>query len=236
MQIRLWQHEEDAIVYDGEQIEAPATAMFDPEWWRSQGLTVGSFSGRGQVHVVLRGQTRWVLRRYRRGGLVGKLIDCSYVWTGLAKTRPWREWYLLAELRQRGLPVPRPVAARVVRQGLRYHGDILSELIDDTRPLSQLLREGALPAEEWAQLGRLIRRFHDQRVHHPDLNASNILRAGGGGYFLVDFDRGSLDADAALLDKDLRRLRRSLDKERAKHADFRFEAPDWQSFRAGYNG
>lgn len=236
MQIRLWQHEEDAIVYDAGQIEAPGTELFDPDWWHLQGLTVGSFSGRGQVHVVRRGQMRWVLRRYRRGGLVGKLIDYSYVWTGLAATRPWREWHLLAELHDRGLPVPRPVAAHVARQGLRYHGSILSELIDDTRPLSLLLREAALPAADWALLGRTIRSFHDQRVHHPDLNASNILRAGGGAFFLVDFDRGSLDADAALLDKDLRRLRRSLDKQRAKHADFRFEEPDWQSFLAGYTG
>lgn len=234
MQIRLWQHEEDAIVYDAGQIETPGTELFDPEWWRSQGLTVGSFSGRGKVHVVRRGLTRWVLRRYRRGGLVGKLIDDSYVWTGLAATRPWREWHLLADLHQRGLPVPRPVAAHVARQGLRYSGDILSELIDDARPLSQLLRETALPASEWSLLGRTVRRFHDQRVHHPDLNASNILRASDGAYFLVDFDRGSLDADAALLDKDLRRLRRSLDKEHGKHEDFRFEERDWQSFLSGY--
>src|SRR4029453_11025308 len=63
---------------------------------------------------------RWVLRHYRRGGLIAKLSQDSYLWTGAARTRSFAEWRLLAELRRRGLRVPAPIAARYVRGLFTY--------------------------------------------------------------------------------------------------------------------
>lgn len=235
MQIRVWQREHDFIVYDGERIDDPSPSLFDVAWWQEQGLTGDRFSGRGAVHVVRHDDQRWVLRQYRRGGLVGRVVDHSYVWTGLAQTRPWREWHLLAELHGAGLPVPRPVAAYVSRNGMRYSGHILSELIEGVTPLLELLRREKLGTAAWSRLGRTMRHFHRAHVHHPDLNISNVLVQDDGRYFLVDFDRGRLHAGTAVLQADIRRLRRSLDKHRAKTAPIHFEEADWRAFIEGYS-
>lgn len=235
MQIRFWQREHDFIVYDGDQIDEPSTDLFNSSWWSAQGLTLNRFRGRGEVDVVRHGEAKWVLRRFRRGGMVGRMVDQSYVWTGLAQTRPWREWHMLAELHAAGLPVPRPVAARVSRSGLRYTGDILSELIVDAAPLHEVLRGQSLAPAAWSRLGRTIRHFHRARVHHPDLNASNVLLHTDGGFFLVDFDRGRLHAGNSVLQSDIRRFRRSLDKHRARTDTFAFGEADWRAFIEGYS-
>lgn len=235
MQIRFWQREHDFIVYDGERIDDPSPQLFDAAWWEQQGLTVDRFSGRGTVDVVRCGEQRWVLRQFRRGGLVGRLVDHSYVWTGLAKTRPWREWNLLAELHSAGLPVAEPVAAYVSRKGMQYTGFILSALIEHATPLLQLLQRDRLGTAAWSRLGRTIRHFHRAHVHHPDLNISNVLVHEDGRFFLVDFDRGRLHAGTAVLQADIRRLRRSLDKHRAKPAPFHFDEADWRAFIEGYS-
>lgn len=213
----------------------PSTSLFDPQWWDARGQKLSSFRGRGLVTVVQHGEQQWVLRHFRRGGLVGRMVDRSYVWTGLASTRPWREWHLLAHLHERGLPVPRPVAARVSRGGLRYYGDILSELIPDCTALADLLLDAPLTEADWAALGAVLRRFHRARVHHPDLNARNILRRGDGQFFLVDFDRGRLDASEALMSTELTRLRRSLDKLHGQEPTrFAFTPDDWRALLQGY--
>ena len=58
--------------------------------------------GRGTVAFVRDGERRWVLRHYRRGGLVARLLDDRYLWTGADRTRAFREWRLLRELRAAG--------------------------------------------------------------------------------------------------------------------------------------
>lgn len=209
--------------------------MFDPAWWDAQGLTVDRFSGRAKVDVVRHGDQRWVLREFRRGGLVGKVVDKTYVWTGLAATRPWREWHLLAELHAAGLPVPRPIAAHVHRGRVRYSGHILSELIENVTPLLHILRRERMNAAAWSRFGRTIRHFHRARVHHPDLNISNVLVHEDGRFFLVDFDRGRAHAGNGVLQADIRRLRRSLDKHRAKSEPIEFEEADWRAFIEGYS-
>jgi 3-deoxy-D-manno-octulosonic acid kinase len=174
-----------------------------------------------------------VLRRYRRGGLVAKIAEKAYVWAGLARTRPWREWHLLARLRECGLPVPRPVAAHVVRSDLRYTGHILTELIEDAQ--QQLhRREGRWQRPDWQRLGALLRRFHDAGVHHPDLNVSNILRRPDGSLVLIDFDKGRLGASAAQLRADLSRLRRSFDKLGTAQPELQIADADWAAMMAAY--
>lgn len=236
MEIRSWQHGADFIVYDATQISDPSPDLFDPAWWTARGLKLNSFRGRGTVDVVKHGEAQWVLRHFRRGGLIRHLSDDSYIWTGLQHTRPWREWHLLATLHARGLPVPRPVAAHVNRSGLIYHGDIITELIVDTVPLAGLLQKQALPASGWALLGQAIKVFHKEGVHHPDINASNILLRAPDRFFLVDFDKAQLKADAAALAADLRRLRRSFDKQRTLNPGFHFDEACWQHFTQGYAG
>lgn len=232
MQARFWRHKNDFIVYDGERIETPAVELFDAQWWRDQGLTQGSFDGRAKVHVVRYGEQRWVLRRYLRGGLVAKISGDAYLWTGLEATRPWREWHLLAALRERGLPVPHPVAAHVRRDGWRYSAHLLTALIDGARPFSDLLAQGEARREDWQRIGLTLRRFCEAGVHHPDLNVRNILidlSSAARDVYLLDFDKGHLDSDAAQFQRDIDRLKRSVDKFSAQQPDVRVSAADWQA-------
>lgn len=234
MQISSWQHGDDFIVYDRDQIADPSPDLFDPQWWERQGLRLGVFRGRGQVHVVQHGEAQWVLRRYRRGGVVGKVVDRSYVWAGLEASRPWREWHLLAELRRLRLPVPRPVAAHVSRAGWRYSGHILSELISDARPLAEVLKGEGMSSFDWRRLGETLQRFHLAGVHHPDLNVQNILLHRDGRYFFIDFDKGRMQAGTRLLELDLKRFRRSLEKLHEQQPQVVFDDSHWQIFVAGY--
>lgn len=221
------------ILYDADLPIHAEPALFEPAAWRRRGQLLGSAQGRGETAFVGDGSYEYVLRHYRRGGLPGRLVRDSYLWTGLENTRAWREWRLTAELYQRGLPVPRPVAARVERNGLFYRADLITLRIPAARSLAQALAQGALPAERWQAIGACIRRFHDAGVHHADLNAHNILLTADGVY-LIDFDRGRLRAAGYWRQGNLARLFRSLRKLYNESLDIAFGDADWQALLAGY--
>ena len=84
----------------------------------ARGALAGEARGRGTVWFVRQAACEWVLRHYRRGGWLGPWLGDRYLWLGPGRTRAAREWRLLAVLYGRGLPVPRPVAARIL-VGLR---------------------------------------------------------------------------------------------------------------------
>lgn len=165
---------------------APAAEWFEADHWKRLGA--GEPIGRGRGTTVSAGPDgRWVLRHYRRGGLPGRFIEDAYFRRGDEATRPVRELRLLARLHDAGAPVVRPVAARVLRAGLLYRGDILTERVTDARTLGESAR--TLDAGDWARIGEAIRRFHDAGGRHADLNAHNLLLSPEG-VFIVDLDRG----------------------------------------------
>ena len=69
----------------------------------------GQAPGRGQSLFLEVGDRQWVLRPYRRGGLVARLSTSRYLWTGLERSRAFREVRLTARLYQAGLPVPQGI-------------------------------------------------------------------------------------------------------------------------------
>lgn len=223
------------ILYDAEALGKIATAWFDPAYWRAHGALVGEAHGRGTVWFVHHEGGDWVLRHYRRGGMLGPWLGDRYLWLGFKRTRAAREWQLLAVLRERGLPVPRPVAARVRRSGLCYRADLLTERIPDARPLSALLTQGPLAPARWRAIGACLRRFHAAGAYHADLNAHNILLAGEQVY-LVDFDRGRLRAPGSWQVANLARLQRSLGKLARTRTPFHYDATCWSALLAGYEG
>jgi len=87
-------------------------SIFDPQFWRARGELTAVTAGRGSAWFLGR---QWVLRHYRRGGFIARLSRDGYVWAGEDRVRAFAEWRLLDIMRQRGLPVPRPVAARYQR-------------------------------------------------------------------------------------------------------------------------
>jgi 3-deoxy-D-manno-octulosonic acid kinase len=178
--------------------------------------------------------SRWVLRHYRRGGLIAKLSQDSYLWGGAARTRSFAEWRLLAELRRRGLPVPAPIAARYVRGLFTYRADLITELLPGTRTLTDSITGRDLPESGWRAVGTTIGAFHREGVHHADLNANNILLAENQTQvYVLDFDRGRIEARGPWEQTVLARLRRSLDKIKGQRADVRFGEQQWQWLMQG---
>lgn len=200
------------ILYDAAQAGKVHEHVFTPAYWRARDALSEPLGGRGAAWRIAVGDIDWVMRFYRRGGVPGKLFLDSYFYTGMERTRPWREWRLLAWMCERNLPVPRPVAARVLRGAMTYRGALITETVPG-RSLAALLEAGAMTQASWRAIGKCVRRFHDAGVWHADLNAHNILVDGEARVYLIDFDRGRLRAqDAAWRNANLARLQRSLVK------------------------
>lgn len=203
------------IIYDAERLQRPHVHLFDPAAIRSSGCWLGyPAGGRGSAGYISVEGIPAVLRRYRRGGLVAPLLGDRYVWLGLAKTRPWREWYMLAHLYAQDLPVSAPIAARVQPQGVFYRADIVVEKID-AATLAERLSRGGLPLEQWHEIGRAVGLLHRIGVDHADLNAHNILvyEDIGRGARIIDFDRAKIRSPCRRWQlRNLARLQRSLRK------------------------
>lgn len=223
------------ILYDPLEIANPAEELFEARTYLEKGLLIGQAKGRGQAFFVRHGEQTWVLRHYRRGGLVGKVLRDQYLGWHLAATRPWREWQLLAALHAQGLPVPRPVAARVSRHFGYYRADLITRLIADTRSLAQILQREPLPEKSWSDIGVCVRRFHRAGVYHADLNAHNILLNAAGDVFLIDFDRGELRRPGGWFQANVDRLLRSLHKLETLPEGLHFSPRDWDAFGHGYH-
>jgi 3-deoxy-D-manno-octulosonic acid kinase len=202
-------------------------SWFDPAHWASQNALVGEARGRGAAQVFEHQGRRFVLRHYRRGGLVARISADRYLWMGEDLTRPVRELKLNLRMHAAGLPVPLPVAARFQRDGISYSGDLITELLPDTQTLAQRLDEGELGLSTWAAIGRCLRRFQEYGLCHSDLNAHNILLRGEDEVFLIDFDNGRRRGPGLWRDANLARLRRSLDKLEDRRSQRRFDDAQW---------
>lgn len=215
--------------------EVPSAQWFDAGEWRRGGAVAIETSGRGEVLIVPHGDDTWVLRHYRRGGLVSRLIDDHYLWLGAEHSRAFREWRLLKKLRAAGLPVPNPVAAHVERKGAVYTGDIITSYLPDTRKLSAFIAERRAPGDCWPRIGAMIRAVHDQGVDHPDLTAHNVLLDSRGRCFLVDFDNARVKPPGGWQRQGMERFNRSLRKVSIETAT-EYDAAAWRALEAAYGG
>lgn len=224
------------ILYDAACVENPEVLGFDANYWASRDAIVGFAEGRGTTFFVHHAGEEYVLRHYRRGGLIARFSPDQYVWTGLQRTRAWREWYLLAELQEKALPVPMPIAAQVVRHGMTYKADIMTRRIPHAATLAERLGQQAISAATWQQVGKVIKQFHRHGVWHADLNANNVLIDADKRVYLIDFDRGRLRQPAGQWQQaNLQRLHRSLLKLQSKTKKFFFADTDWQMLLAAYS-
>lgn len=221
------------MLHDSAFLGAPSAGLFTPDHWKSLNRLDGEALGRGTTWFIREGRG-WVLRHYRRGGLIGRIVTDRYVWTGEERTRAFLEWRLLHALHAQGLPVPRPIAAHVRHDGMYYRADLLTERIPDSVTLSSLLSRCPLPNEDWRALGTLLKRFGRAGVVHADLNAHNVLRKDSGDFFLIDFDRGRQTNDTKAGDRGLRRLQQSLEKLSRQSASFQFTADNWKALETSY--
>jgi 3-deoxy-D-manno-octulosonic acid kinase len=220
------------ILYDASRLSKPSNELFLRSHWAALGALQEIAGGRSSIALletgVEHGSQFWVLRHYRRGGLVAKLSQDSYLWSGASRTRSFREWRLLAELRRRGLPVPAPIAARYVRSGLLYRADLITQLLPATHTLATLITGRELGESSWRLVGRTIAAFHREGVHHADLNANNIVIGEvDGTVYLLDFDRGRIRRRGAWEGEVLARLKRSLEKIRRQRKNVKFGEREW---------
>ncbi|MCP1315811.1 3-deoxy-D-manno-octulosonic acid kinase [Halomonas sp. 707D7] len=204
-------HDVDSLCDDATAYQ-PGPALFDGAAWRRREQVVGEAPGRGESLFLQAGHEQWVLRPYRRGGLVARVCEKRYAWSGAERTRAFRELRLTADLFDRGLPVPRPVAAGVKRLGLCYEAALITVRIDGARALASRLSEGSADDALLERVGEMIARFHETGLDHVDLNARNILVDGDGTPWLIDFDRCRLRTSGRWQEGNLARLARSVAK------------------------
>ncbi len=191
--------------------------------------------GRGTTWFFQYRQQNLVLRHYRRGGFIAKLLRDYYVYTGLSLTRAYREWHLLDDLAQKGLPVPQPYAFHIYKHKLFYQADIITREINNSMPLSQRLQQQALAPQLWQSIGKTITEFHAHDIYHADLNAHNILLDENDKVWLIDFDRGCFKPmTAARRNKNLNRLLRSLEKLSVQYRNFNFSENDISALKKGF--
>lgn len=233
IQTQLRDEGDRIVIYDAARLSLPAAALFLAESWPERLLLD---RGRGATFGVTLDGADAVLRRYRRGGVVSRLLNDRYLWLGVERARPVREFRLLAAALAAGLPVPRPLAAQAQRQGAYYTGSLVMGRIANAQTLSSFLAQMAdWSAFDWSGLGSVLGRIHALGFQHADLNAHNLLFDAAKAHWVIDWDRGQQRAfNAHWTDQVLQRLRRSLRKlfgERASAADAR---AGWQALMTAH--
>lgn len=216
--------------------QALVAQLLDCKNFEKSDRLLGSSTGRGITWFLNTDAelgVNSVRRHYYRGGLFGKLVKDRYFFVSLAKTRAAQEFELLRQLHQWNLPVPRPIAFKIECSFGGYQADILLEKIEQTQDLSQFLQKQQLTAEQYQQIGALIRQLHDRQVHHSDLNIHNILLDQNGKFWLIDFDKCHIQQGDAWKSQNLARLRRSFHKEQ-KRLGILFSEADWAALEKGY--
>lgn len=242
---RIWAHQSVANLVSDQ--------WFLPEFWRDNNAVIGESKGRYTTYFIKQAletdELKMVLRHYYRGGLISKLSKDRFIFTSFAKTRAFAELAMLNQMRELGLPVPRPIAAMVTKVGLfKCSNDILIELISDAQDGFQLLSQNAFSDAQWQAIGQTIKQFHDHGVYHSDLNIHNIMFQANEAsectenadanirkVWLIDFDRCCFKTPARDWQQaNLDRLKRSLEKEKSLNSSFNFSESDWQQLTAGY--
>ncbi len=226
-----------AILFDAGLVAQAqfAADWFEQDYWRTQNAAREDAGGRGGVMLAQSPFGAWVLRHYRRGGMVARVMGDRYLWSGAERTRGFAELRLLAELHRRGLDVPRPVAARYQRNGVHYRADLITQYIANAPTLAQCLRDKGIDAASSQRVGEAIARLHNAGGYHADLNAHNVL-LDTQRVWLIDFDRGELRAPQRGWQlENLARLRRSLIKlGAAEGGEAAFDHAIWQPLMAAY--
>lgn len=224
-----------AILYDPRWSGNAPELLFDREHWRRRGRLRELQGGRGGIAVLEHESGTLALRHYRRGGWAARFSADRYLYTGETGVRSFRELRLHAVLRERGLPVPAPVAALYRRHAAGYEADLITVVIPEAVSLASRLTAGGVPLPLWHAIGACLRRFHRAGFDHADLNAHNILVDARDGVHLVDLDRGRLRRPGPWQHRNLRRLQRSLHKV-TRGLPERWGAPQRAQLLQGYRG
>ena len=172
--------------------------------------------GRGTTYRIGTPHGDWVVRRYRRGGAVARVLGERYLRVG--RPRPLRELEVSAAARERGVRTPEVMAVVVHPARFFVRGDLATRYIEGALDLAQLgFGESSVPRDQqlaaWQAAGRLVRELAQAGLSHPDLNLKNILIRNaqeGPQAWVLDLDRAVIGAASA--PAMWARLQRSLQK------------------------
>ena len=222
-------------LYDDNEIENFSQDLLDSGYWQSNNQVVGTAQGRGTTWFIEVDNKQWVLKHYYRGGLIGKFNKDSYLFSSNDNTRATKEFELLNQLRDLNLPAPKPIACRVIKSGLFYKADILTERVCNAQDLISLLIKQSVNANLWHNIGKTIKAFHDHNVYHHDLNIHNILIDNQEKVWLIDFDQGEIKTGSSnWKEENMSRLLRSFNKEKNKLEALHWQANEWDLLLTGY--
>lgn len=197
------------ILYADDLGSTPSAQWFSPP----ESHDSSAIGGRGSAWFVDTPAGPAVLRLYRRGGMVARVSEKSYLYTGEDAVRSFSEFRLTDLLYREGFPVPRPLAAAYQRKARTYQAALLTARIPNTHTLATRLIHGpTVPESVWEDLGKTLRQLHTRGVYHADLNAHNILLDNHNALYVIDFDRGRLRAGNGWRQRNIQRLERSLRK------------------------
>ena len=224
-----------AILYDKSVVSEISEDRFAPGGWLHAERLQGQLrsGGRGNTMFVGNIPRQFVLRHYVRGGLIGRVVNDTYLYSGEDKTRSFLEWRMLAKMADNGLRVPRPAAARYVRSGSFDKADIITVRIPGVVALSEYIAEDR-GEEFWHSLGGAIHDFHRAGVFHADMNAYNLQIERWARMWMLDFDKGRLRQPGPWQQKTLDRLHRSLQKIKQLDSRLHCSALDWNALLEGY--
>ena len=221
------------IIFDDSLISDDIERCFDAQCWQKKGKVTGSATGRGTTWFVQLDSIQGALRHYRRGGLFGKIISDYYFFSGWQKTRSIAEFNLLKVLKELRVNVPRPIAARVIKKGIFYQADLLSEKIPNAQDLVAILQQRQLNESECQAIAVQIKKMHKAQVNHTDLNIHNILLDSDGKAWIIDFDKCYQQAGDEWKHNNLQRLLRSFNKELNKR-QIKWSLEDWAFLAKAY--
>ena len=233
-------HRAQLLIPDASDLTSKSfeSSYFEADFWRDKNAIIGESIGRHTTWFIQAPDNtvspHWVLRHYYRGGFIAKFNTDKYLYSGLKKTRCYREITLLQQMLALNLPVPKPVAARVIVNKAFYQADLLMEKLI-ARDLIAHLKDTALSDEHWRAIGKTIADFHNNGIDHADLNAHNILMNEHQKIWLIDFDRCKQRTINKKWQSDnMARLHRSFVKEKKLNKTLNYQNSDWNVLESAY--
>ena len=223
----LIQDNENIIIYADDLIKDINEDFFEANKWLQSKNSDLSYSGRGETIFFEYQNLKCVLKHYFRGGILGRYIRDRYLWTGIDGSRSIREFRRLQELSAMGLPVPKPIGARVKKSGATYTADLITIEIENSKTLSELIIDDDADNNVWKSIGKCLHLFNNKEIYHPDLTNNNILIDDELNVYLIDFDTSSsLHQKISSKSNTLDRFHRSL-KKTFKNSNKKFLESDW---------
>lgn len=141
----------------------------------------------GAQTAEIKGLGKVIIKTYFRGGLLGRVIEQTYL--GIGPCRGRAEFEMLSRIRAKGVHAPAPVAFASKGRFLQNTW-LVTRQIENARTLSELALANEKAAEQvLPAVAGQVRRLIQNRILHVDLHPGNILVNDCGRVYIIDFDK-----------------------------------------------